>query len=199
MKDNEIRKKIDSLEPMKLLDKKYQIIYADPAWLYKCGTNHLTKESMINGKDDVPYSSMTTKAMQKLNVNKIADDNCLLFMWITSPFLQIGLNLIVDWGFKYSTVGFVWHKQRTNPGSYTISECELCIIAKKGKIPKPRGSRTVRQFLSKMRSKHSAKPSEIRKKIELMFPTQNKIELFAREKTEGWDVWGNEVESDIEL
>jgi N6-adenosine-specific RNA methylase IME4 len=25
------------------------------------------------------------------------------------------------------------------------------------------------------------------------------IELFAREKTDGWDVWGNEVESDIEL
>jgi len=97
MNDNEVRKKIDSLEPMKLLDKKYQIIYADPAWLYKCGKNHLAKKSMINGKDDIHYNSMTIKDIAGLNVNKIADNDCLLFIWITSPFLKIGLELINEW------------------------------------------------------------------------------------------------------
>ena len=179
--------------------KKYSIIYADPPWLYKCGVNHLTKESIINGKHDVPYDAMTIGDMKQLEVCSIADEDCLLFMWVTSPFLEIGISLLSSWGFKFSTVAFVWYKQRSNPGSYTLSECELCIVAKKGKIPKPRGSRKERQFLGEMRTKHSKKPDEIRDRIKKMFPKQNKIELFAREKSEGWDVWGNEVESDIEL
>lgn len=179
--------------------KKYDIIYADPAWLYKCGTNHLTKESMINGKDDVPYNSMTIVDMKNLPINEIANENCLLFMWITSPFLKIGINLLDDWGFDFSTVAFVWYKQRPNPGSYTLSETELCIVAKKGKIPQPRGSRKERQFLSEMRTEHSKKPNEIRDRITRMFPNQSKIELFARQKYEGWDAWGNEVDCDINL
>jgi len=78
-------------------------------------------------------------------------------------------------------------------GSYTMSECEICLIGKKGKIPQPRGARNIRQFLSEKKTRHSAKPVEIRNRIEQMFPTQDKIELFARNKTDGWDVWGNEV------
>jgi N6-adenosine-specific RNA methylase IME4 len=179
--------------------KKYDIIYADPAWLYKCGTNHLTKESMINGKYDVPYNAMTIDDMKRLPINEIANDSCLLFMWITSPFLKIGIDLLSDWNFEFSTVAFVWYKQRPNPGSYTLSETELCIVAKKGKIPQPRGSRKERQFLSEMRTEHSKKPDEIRKRIERMFPEQTKIELFARQKYNGWDAWSNEVDSDINL
>ena len=181
------------MEQIPFPDKKYQIIYADPPWLYKCGKNHLAKKSMINGKNDIQYNSMSTDMMKALPIKNIADNNCLLFMWITSPFLKIGIDLLEDWGFEYSTVGFVWYKQKTNPGSYTLSECELCIIAKKGKIPKPRGSRNQRQFLSELRNKHSKKPDEIRDRITRMFPKQDKIELFARQKTDGWDVWGNEL------
>ena len=154
---------------------------------------------MINGKDDNQYASITTDGMKKLQIKDIAADDSLLFMWITSPFLKIGLDLLPYWGFEFSTVAFVWNKERTNPGSYTLSECELCIVAKRGKIPMPRGSRNERQFLSELRGKHSKKPDEIRKRIDQMFPTQNKIELFARQKTEGWDVWGNEVECTAEL
>ena len=173
--------------------KKYQIIYADPAWLYQCGKNHLGKKSMINGKTDIHYNGMPIKEMEKLNINDIADNDCLLFMWVTSPFLKIGIDLMIKWGFEYSTIGFIWHKQKTNPGSYTMSECEICLIGKRGKIPQPRGARNVRQFLLEMRTKHSAKPKEVRNRIEKMFPEQSKIELFARIKTEGWDAWGNEL------
>jgi len=73
------------------------------------------------------------------------------------------------------------------------------LVGKKGKIPTPRGSRNVRQFLSEERTRHSTKPLEIRKRIEEMFPTQKKIELFSREKVPGWECWGNEVNSDITL
>ena len=150
---------------------------------------------MINGKDDFNYNSMAIDDIKNLKIKSIADEDCLLFIWITSPFLKIGLDLLDEWGFCFSTVAFVWYKQKPNPGSYTLSECELCIVAKKGLIPKPRGSRKERQFLSENRSIHSKKPDEIRERILRMFPEQNKIELFARNKSKGWDVWGNEVES----
>jgi N6-adenosine-specific RNA methylase IME4 len=103
------------------------------------------------------------------------------------------------WGFAYKTIAFVWDKQKVNPGYYTMSQCEICLVGKKGTIPAPRGTRNERQFLSEMRGRHSTKPDEIRKRIERMFPTQKKIELFARETVEGWDAWGNEVETSISL
>jgi len=178
--------------------KKYQIIYADPPWTYR-SKECLAKTSILNGKLNTHYKTMSLKEIKNLKIKNIADNNCLLFLWVVSPMLDNGIDLMKSWGFKYSTIAFIWHKQKTNPGSYTMSECEICIVGKKNRIPTPRGIRNARQFLSKMRTRHSAKPKEIEKRIEKMFPTQNKIELFAREKTKGWDVWGNEVESDIEL
>ena len=80
-----------------------------------------------------------------------------------------------------------------------MSQVEICIVGKKGRIPKPRGLRNIRQFLSKMRGKHSEKPTEVRERIEKMFPVQSKIELFARTRHVGWDSWGNEVECDVQL
>ena len=180
------------------MSKKYNIIYADPPWTYK-SKECLAKTSILNGKLNTHYKTMSLSEIKELKIQDISEDNSLLFLWVVSPMLDDGISLMESWGFKYSTIAFIWYKQKTNPGSYTMSECEICLVGKKGTIPKPRGARNVRQFLSEMRGKHSAKPNEIRKRIKEMFPTQNKIELFAREKTEGWDVWGNEVESDIKL
>jgi len=178
--------------------KKYQIIYADPAWEYNT-KECLAKTSILNGELNTHYSTMTLKDLKALDVQSISDKNCMLFLWVVSPMLKEALEVMEAWGFKYATIAFIWHKQRTNPGHYTMSECEICLVGKRGTIPTPRGARNVRQFLSEMRGKHSAKPNEIRNRIETMFPTQNKIELFAREKHEGWDVWGNEVECSIAL
>lgn len=178
--------------------KKYQIIYADPAWQYK-SKECLAKKSILNGKLNSHYPTMDIKDIKNLPVGEVADENCLLFLWVVSPMLDDCIDVLKSWGFKYSTIGFVWYKQKTNPGSYTMSECEICLIGKKGNIPSPRGLRNIRQFLSEQKTKHSSKPQEIRNRIYKMFPTQNKVELFAREKVEGWDSWGNEVESDINL
>ena len=179
-------------------EKKYQIIYADPAWQYK-SKECLAKKSILNGKLNTHYSTMSMNDLKKLPVGGVSDDNCLLFLWVVSPMLDECIDVLKSWGFKYSTIGFIWHKQKTNPGSYTMSECEICLIGKKGNIPTPRGLRNIRQFLSESKTKHSSKPEEIRNRITQMFPTQNKIELFARQKVDGWDSWGNEVESDITL
>lgn len=177
--------------------KKYQIIYADPPW--ECSNQNVAKVSYIKSSGSFHYNSMKLKDICNLPVNKIADNDSLLFLWVRSPALDWGLEVGNAWGFKFSTVAFVWDKQRILPSFYTPSQVELCLVFKKGRIPTPRGSTKEHQFLSEKRTQHSKKPETIRNRIMNMFPTQNKIELFARQKTEGWDVWGNEVDSDIEL
>ena len=164
---------------MKTMNKKYQIIYADPAWQYK-SKECLAKTSILNGTLNKHYSTMGIQDIKNLQVDDICDKDCLLFLWVVSPMLDDCIDVLKSWGFKYSTIGFIWYKQKTNPGSYTMSECEICLIGKKGNIPTPRGLRNIRQFLSEKKTKHSAKPAEIRDRITKMFPTQNKIELFAR-------------------
>ena len=178
--------------------KKYQVIYADPAWQYNT-KECLAKTSILNGELNTHYSTMTLKELKALNVESISDKNCMLFLWVVSPMLTEGMEVMKAWGYKYATIAFIWHKQKTNPGHYTMSECEICLVGKRGIIPTPRGARNIRQFLSEMRGKHSAKPKEIRNRIEKMFPTQNKVELFARQNVEGWDAWGNEVEQSISI
>lgn len=176
-------------------DKKYNIIYADPAWQYK-SKECLAKKSILNGKLNYHYNTMTFEELKKIPVNKICEKDCLLFLWVVSPMLDNCIDVLKSWGFKYSTIGFIWNKERTNPGSYTMSECEICIIGKKGNIPKPRGKRNVRQYVQEKRTEHSTKPHEVRKRIVDMFPTQKKIELFARQSVDGWDCWGLEAPDD---
>ena len=182
------------------MQKKYSIIYVDPPWDYKGQLQHTIPNGGNTGGAITHYPTITVKEMSTWRIgDRLADSDCLLFMWTSSPHLDQAIELGIAWGFKYTTVAFVWNKMRVNPGYYTMSECELCLVFKKGKIPQPRGARNVRQLVNEKRNRHSKKPIEVRKRIEQMFPTQEKIELFAREATKGWAVWGNEVESDIEL
>ena len=173
---------------------KYDIVYADPPWAYR--DKQFAKKT-ISGCAEDHYPTMSTKDICELPVKDITNKDCLLFMWAVSPNLDQAMKVIDAWGFEYKTIAFVWYKEKHNPGYYTMGECEICLVAKKkgGKIPTPRGARNIRQFLSEKRSKHSKKPAEIRKRIELMFPTQTKVEMFAREAPEGWDIFGNEVEN----
>jgi len=175
------------------LDETYGIIYADPPWNYKGQLQHAGPKSKDTGGAIRHYNNMTLEELKAIPIESIAKEDCLLFLWATSPHLDQAIELGETWGFEWATVAFVWDKQRTNPGYYTLSQCELCLVFKRGKIPRPRGSRKERQLVSVLRGKHSAKPDEVRKRIEQMFPTQRKIELFARERVDGWDAWGDEV------
>lgn len=176
-----------------LPDKKYAVILADPPWDYHGQTQHNGKGGKPTGSAAAHYSTVRLKDLKQLDVSSICEPDCLLFMWSSSPHLEQALELMHAWKFSWATVGFVWYKEKTNPGFYTLSECELCLIGKRGKIPQPRGARNVRQFLSKKRTEHSKKPNEIRDRIHTMFPAQNKIELFATEHVENWDAWGRGV------
>jgi len=173
--------------------KRFEIIYMDPPWDYQGQTQHGGINSKPSGGAISHYPTMTVDQMLE-QIRLPAADNCLLFMWSSNPHLDQALRLGQGWGFKYATVAFVWHKQAKNPGFYTMSECELCLVFKKGKIPEPRGSRCETQFISRPRQAHSKKPDEIRQRIAKMFPAQNKLEMFARQQTPGWHTFGNQTD-----
>lgn len=175
----------------------YSIIYADPCWDYAGQKQHNGEVDTLGAEHH--YPTLSVSKLKTLDVKSISEPNALLFMWTSSPHLDQAIELMKAWGFQYKTVAFVWDKQKVNPGYYTMSQCELCLVGKRGSIPKPRGTRNERQFLSAMRGRHSEKPEEVRARIERMFPTQRKVELFSRTSAEGWDVWGNECPNSIEI
>ena len=192
------------------LKKKYQIIYADPPWKY-----YVWSEDKKNAQGNAKryYETMTIEDICKLKVATIADKDCKLFLWATPPCLKEALQVMEAWGFEYKTIAFCWVK--TNPknhepfygiGHWTASNCELVLagLRKGGQLN--RQARNISQIDMSPRREHSRKPDRIREKIVRLCGDIPRIELFARKREnlfgsnlDGWDVWGNEVESDIKL
>ena len=173
--------------------KKYQIIYADPPWKYeKMNAYELRKVNV-----DV-YDRMEIDDICKLPVNDIAEDNALLFLWVTTPFLKKGIRVMESWGFDYVTIAFVWVKTYrdgrpiTGMGWYTRNSVEMVLLGKRGKRLH-REDMNVHQLIQSPLRGHSRKPDEIRTRIVKLLGDVPRIELFARERVEGWDAWGNEV------
>lgn len=174
-------------------DKKYNIIYADPPWKYNTwrdgeGTaeNHyktMEVEEIINMKD---------------TIKRISEKDCILFIWITFPCLLDGIKVIKEWGFKYKTCGFNWIKRNKvsdtwffGLGHWTRANSEICLLATKGAIK--RKSNKVSQVIDTHIEEHSKKPAIVRDKITELVGDLPRIELFARQTSEGWDSWGDEV------
>ena len=173
-------------------DKKYNIIYADPAWSFTFWSNKAQRK--VSDK----YDLMSAEDIYKLPVNEIADENCILFIWVTYPNLLEGLETIKRWGFTYKTCGFSWIKKNKKAdslfwgmGYYTRANNEICLLATKGK-PK-RVCWGVHQVVMDKIREHSRKPDCVRDRIVELCGDLPRIELFARQRTEGWDVWGNEI------
>ena len=183
----------DNLTMIPFPDKKYDIIYADPPW---GGAGQICRGDDVYVIEDV-YPTMPIKEICGLPVSDITADNALLFCWTGGLNLKDTIQVGESWGFVYKTIAFNWYKHRPVKACYTLPETEIVLLFKRGKIPLPRGKRNIRQFLSCNKGGHSVKPLEIQHRITEMFPTQSKIELFARPmemtKMDGWDYWGNEV------
>jgi len=178
--------------------KKYQIIYADPPW----NSNQQFGRDKKKGNEQ-HYPLMTLDDIRKLPVKNIADNNCVLFLWVVDTQLFEAKDVIESWGFTYKTVAFTWAKETVTGkdhfgvGMWTRKNPEMCLLATKGK-PK-RANAGVRQLQRHKVREHSRKPDEIRNSIVTLCGDIPRVELFSRQCHEGWDVWGNEVESDIEL
>lgn len=176
--------------------EKYQIIYADPPWRYENNGGQ--------GVAEKHYKTMSVEEICNLPVKALTDKNAVLFLWVTFPQLAEAFQVMEAWGFKYKTVGFVWVKQNRSGkgfffglGYWTHSNAEICLLAVKGK-PK-RQSRKVSQLIISPLEQHSKKPDKTRDLIVELMGDLPRLELFARESTPGWDVWGNEVDSTVNI
>ena len=188
------------------MSNNYQIIYADPPWSYNKRKATKTK---FGGGAMGHYDTMTIEDIKALPIEDLASDNAVLFMWATFPKLQEGLDVIKAWGFEYKTLAFSWHKQNRDGslffgvGSYAKSNCEVCLMGTRGRVgikPDPRypdklvvQSHCVSSAINSERERHSKKPIELRDRIVELFGDVSRIELFARERVNGWDAWGNEL------
>lgn len=178
---------------MEFPQKKYDIIYADPPWSFK---NFSKKGEGRNPNQH--YETQSIDWIKSLPVNDIASKDSVLFLWVVNHSLPLAFEVIESWGFTYKTMGFVWAKQNiksdgffTGLGYWTRGNPELCLLATKGKPS--RVSKGVRELVVAPRERHSKKPDIIKSHIVDLCGDLPRIELFAREKTKGWDVWGNEV------
>ena len=163
-------------------DKKYRVVYADPPWSYG------DKQNIDGlGGAEKHYTTMPLKEICEIPVP--TQDNAVLFIWVTSPMLEDVFAVIKAWGFKYKT-SFVWDKIAHNMGHYNSVRHELLLIATKGSCT-PDVKKLYDSVVSIERSEHSKKPSQFREMIDVLYPTGDRIELFAREASDGWDVWGN--------
>ena len=163
-------------------EKKYRVIYADPPWSYG------DKQNIDGlGGAEKHYPTMPLNDICELPIP--AAEDAVLFLWVTSPMLEDSFKVVKAWGFKYKT-SFVWDKVAHNMGHYNSVRHEFLFVCTKGTclpdVPKLYDS-----VISIERTEHSKKPKEFRDMIDTLYPIGERLEMFAREAPENWDVWGN--------
>lgn len=174
---------------------RFEVLYLDPPWSYKVYSKKGEGRSAENH-----YRTMSAEDIYSLDLDGIADKDCVLFLWVTFPCLLEGLEAIRRWGFVYKTLGFCWvkrckkqtHKLFWGLGFWTRANPELCLIATKGR-PK-RVSKAVHCIVDTPVEQHSKKPDEVRRRIEQLMGDVPRAELFARQQYDGWVCLGNEID-----
>jgi N6-adenosine-specific RNA methylase IME4 len=173
-----------------VMDGKYRVIYADPPWNY--GDK---RDGHTTGAED-HYPSMTIQELCDLPVKDLAEDNAVLFLWVTSPLLEECFQVIEAWGFQYKA-SFIWDKMLHNLGHYNSVRHELLLVCTRGSCL-PDNPKLYDSVVSIERGEHSVKPDEFRQMIDDLYPNGARIELFARRPAPGWVVWGNEAKIDVQ-
>ena len=178
-------------------NRKYRVIYADPPWPEYGG-------GKIKRGADRHYPLMSVDAILQLGdrlQEHVDDSGCHLYLWVTNSHLVHGFRVMNRWGFAYKTT-ITWFKDRFGLGQYFRGQTEHCLFGVRGCLPyrvTADGKRAQGvTAICAPRIAHSAKPSEMRRVIESVSHAP-RLELFARCKSEGWDVWGNQVQSDISI
>ncbi len=168
----------------------YRVIEADPAWDFNGGGDRNARNH---------YATMSIEDIQALPVGELAGRDCALFLWVTDPFLDLGIDTLKKWGFRYASVAFHWAKRtkldkgwHMGTGYGTRANVETCLLGMMGDIGLPK-NRDVRRLIVEPVREHSRKPDRIAGDIERLYDGPY-VELFARRRRPGWDSWGNEVD-----
>lgn len=173
--------------------KLYKTIYADPPWEERGGGK------IVRGANR-HYPLMKLDDILALPVSQLAEPNCHLYLWVTNGFLPSGFKVMEAWGFRYVTC-ITWAKDRFGIGQYFRGQTEQLLFGVRGMLPYKVSEETGKRMqgttlITAPRQEHSQKPEEARQMIEKVSYGPF-LELFARHKAPGWDVWGNEVQSDV--
>jgi N6-adenosine-specific RNA methylase IME4 len=170
----------------------YGAILADPPWAFRNWSAKGTGRNAVSHYDCLDFD-----ALASLPVANLAADDCALFLWAVDPLLDVALELIRAWGFKYKTVAFYWVKQNskndgffTGLGYWTRANPEQCLLATRGNPP--RKAKNVRRLVVEPRRQHSRKPDCVRERIERLVAGPY-LELFARKTKPGWDCCGDQA------
>lgn len=173
-----------------LPDAKYGVILADPPWSFEV----YSRETGMDRAADNHYPTQSLVDIQDLEVEAIAADDCVLFLWATAPMVPQALGVMDTWGFTYKS-HCIWLKDKAGTGYWFRNKHELLLVGTRGKIVAPAPGTQCPSAIEATVGKHSEKPEIFLTMIEELFPTVPKIELNRRGPArEGWSVWGNETE-----
>ncbi len=178
----------------------YDIILADPPWDFEVWN----RDTGSGRSASAHYQTMNLSDICLLPVANLASKNCALFLWCVWPRLFDAQKVINMWGFTYKTLAWIWIKRtkldkgyHTGMGYYTRANSEPCLLAVRGRMPVAAHD-VLSLIVSPVRG-HSQKPEEQYEKIARLYPIGTRLELFARERHDDWDVFGNEVEGSIRI
>lgn len=191
---------------------KFGIVLADPPWSFGDGLKKM-KGSKKRGAQS-QYQTMSLSDIEALPVSDLAESTgCLLALWVPSSMLEHGLKTLNAWGFTLKQT-FVWVKikqdaqkkekdlnKMTRIGMGRLfRQChEICLIGTMGKVYPMLNDLSQRSVAFDLNAGHSIKPPTLQERLEIMFPTVDKVELFARRHRPGWEALGNQVQGGLDI
>lgn len=180
--EQEKRKAVEQIKKLEPPSGLYEVIVIDPPWAYE----KRAEDESHRGR--CPYPTMTVEEIKSMKMP--AADNCILWLWTTNAFMHDAFHVLEAWGFTPKTI-LTWVKDKIGLGDWLRGQTEHCILAVKGKpIVTLTNQSTV--IYGPLRE-HSRKPDEFYQLVESLCPGR-KLEMFARQKRDGWDVYGAETE-----
>ncbi len=177
--------------------KAYECIVVDPPWYYGLRKNDKTHRNRI------PYEPMQLEEILKLPIPELAaHGGCVLWLWFTNNHILEAGKCIEHWGFEVKTV-LTWEKvskagaTHIGTGHWLRNATEHCILAVRGQVTSFSTTKTLTNqptIIKSPRREHSRKPDEFYDLVDCLCPNMTKLEMFARQKRPGWDVWGDQTE-----
>lgn len=180
------------------IEGRYDVLLCDPPWSYYGSQNKMGAAAKF-------YQTMTDEEILEMDVRSLMHQTSVLFLWTTCPRLDFAFKCLEEWGLFYRGVAFTWVKCKSDGtpiGAQGVRPSivkplvELVLAASptaKGR-PMPIASEAVCQTVFAPKGRHSEKPIEVMNRIDLLYPTASKLELFGRgEPQPGWSIWGDQA------
>jgi N6-adenosine-specific RNA methylase IME4 len=148
-------------------------------------------------KDKYPTMSIDELCDMNIKLSYYLAEDCGLFLWATHTTLPDAFRVMKKWGFNYHCL-ITWDKGNGWSSHGFHRKTEMLLYGYRGTMNINQTGKFIPTLISERKTTHSTKPQILYEILEHNTP-EPRLELFARKKREGWDCWGNEVESDIQL